>query len=344
MFARRFSSRRFKIVGLWGLIGWVVLISPGCAAEPPPVRPAGLPAHYIRVAEALASWKLAPEPLDTDGKQIFRNAWTELALQRDSREIYLNGLRIFLGEGILRAGDELWLSRVDQNKLLSPLLRPVAYADTARPVKRIMIDAGHGGKDRGTYSDPLALAEKHVALDVALRLGEILQQQGFEILQIRTDDTFVEKGERARLAVESGADLFVSIHFNAAGNPEANGSETYVLTPARQRSSGDSTSSPAELPPEPGNVTDPWNAILGHEVHKAMINRLGTTDRGLKRARFAVLRLNEIPSVLVEAGFLSHEAEAQEIASPRRRGEIAEAIANGIVAYSTQVAAVAPRP
>ncbi len=335
------SSFNLEIGAPWFL---VFLLSAGCAAEPPPARSEGMPAHYVRVEQPLSSWKLVAGPLHEDGEQTFSNAWTTLVLQADSREIYLDGLRIFLGEGILNGGGELWMSRVDEAKLLGPLVTPQAFAVSARPVKRIMIDAGHGGKDRGTYSDPLSLPEKQVALDVALRLENILAQQGFEVLQIRTDDTFVEKSERTRISAESGVDLFVSIHFNAAGNPDAQGSETYVLTPARQRSSGDSTTSPAEFPSEPGNTTDAWNAVLGHEVHQAIIKRLGTTDRGLKRARFAVLRLSEVPAVLIEAGFLSHEEEAREIASPSRRGEIAEAIANGIIAYSNQVAAVAPSP
>ena len=162
--------------------------------------------------------------------------------------------------------------------------------------------------------------------------------------QIRTDDVFVEKGQRALMARLAEADLFVSIHFNAAGNPNARGTETYVLTPARQRSTGDASSPIAELGTETGNATDAWNVVLGEEVHRALIDRLGTVDRGLKRARFAVLRLAEMPAILIGAGFLSHEEEAREIASPTRRGEIAEAMSNGIVAYSNQVQAFHSSP
>jgi N-acetylmuramoyl-L-alanine amidase len=249
-----------------------------------------------------------------------------------------------MGQAVVAYGGELWASRIDVQKLLRPLLRPQEFASETRPVKRIMIDAGHGGKDRGTFSDPLALSEKEVALDVALRLEAILTQQGFEVAQIRTDDVFVEKGQRALMARLAEADLFVSIHFNAAGNPNARGTETYVLTPARQRSTGDASSPIAELGTETGNATDAWNVVLGEEVHRALIDRLGTVDRGLKRARFAVLRLAEMPAILIEAGFLSHEEEAREIASPTRRGEIAEAMSNGIVAYSNQVQAFHSSP
>lgn len=306
--------------------------------------PSGPREDFVALAPVMRGWGITAQRMSVEGAQTFANAWNTLEMQHDSREIYLNGLRIFMGEGVVAYGGELWASRIDVQKLLRPLLRPQEFASEARPVKKIMIDAGHGGKDRGTFSDPLALSEKEVALDVALRLQAILTQQGFEVAQIRTDDVFVEKGQRALMAQLAEADLFVSIHFNAAGNPNARGTETYVLTPARQRSTGDASSPIAELGSESGNVTDAWNVVLGEEVHRALIDRLGTVDRGLKRARFAVLRLAKMPAILIEAGFLSHEEEAREIASPTRRGEIAEAMANGIVAYSNQVQAFHSSP
>ena len=187
------------------------------------------------------------------------------------------------------------------------------------------------------------MSEKDLTLDVALRLETILTAQGFEVIQTRREDIYVDiadRGEQSRVA-----DLFISIHFNAAGNPDAEGTETYVLTPAGQRSTGDhSTTSADALPTERGNQTDAWNAILGYQMHDALIGKLGTFDRGLKRARFAVLRLTEVPAVLIEAGFLSNEAEATRLASPTRRGEIAESIANGIVSYANLVLAMQPQP
>jgi N-acetylmuramoyl-L-alanine amidase len=299
---------------------------------------------FVALAPVMRGWGITAQRMSVEGAQTFANTWNTLEMQHDSREFTFNGLRVFMGQAVVAYGGELWASRIDVQKLLRPLLRPQEFASETRPVKRIMIDAGHGGKDRGTFSDPLALSEKEVALDVALRLEAILTQQGFEVAQIRTDDVFVEKGQRALMARLAEADLFVSIHFNAAGNPNARGTETYVLTPARQRSTGDASSPIAELGTETGNATDAWNVVLGEEVHRALIDRLGTVDRGLKRARFAVLRLAEMPAILIEAGFLSHEEEAREIASPTRRGEIAEAMSNGIVAYSNQVQAFHSSP
>lgn len=276
-----------------------------------------------------------------EGVQSFANAWNRIELRHDSRQIDLDGRRIFLSEGVIAHQSALWLSAADVASLIHPVLRPQDFADQARVVKRIWIDAGHGGKDRGTHNDPLALSEKHLTLDVALRLEKILTAQGFDVIQTRREDVYIELAERGELSRDS--DLLVSIHFNAAGNPDAHGTETYVLTPAGQRSTGDHKQRTVdELAAEPGNQTDAWNAILGYQVHDALVGDLGTLDRGLKRARFVVLRLTTVPAVLIEAGFLSNDEEATRIASASRRGEIAESIANGIVAYANLVLSTQP--
>lgn len=326
---------------VWGV--WFLSLTLACLAVATDRDEArSLPEHFVPLAPVLKAWSIPTDGMSVEGAQVFATAFTTLELQHDSREIQFNGLRIFMSEGAVAHQGELWVSSIDIEKLLQPLLQPQDFQLTARPVRRIMIDAGHGGKDRGTYSDPLALKEKDMTLDVALRLGAILDAQGFEVIQVRTDDTFVEKSQRAAHGRLAEVDLFVSIHFNAAGNPQARGTETYVLSPAGQRSTGDGATPLNELGEESGNITDPWNAVLGYEVHRALMGRLQTVDRGLKRARFAVLRLAEAPAILIEAGFLSHEEEAREIASPTRRGEIAEAIANGIVAYANQIIALQP--
>lgn len=332
----------------WGWLRLALgLFGIGCPwagfADDPKATGATLSGHYVRVVDALRELGLRPSARMTpEGEQTFANTWRQIDFRHDSREILIDGRRVFLGEGVHAQTGELWLSRVDVEKLLRPVVRPRAFAESARPVQIIWIDAGHGGRDRGAHSDPLALSEKHIALDVSLRLGKILSAQGFEVRHTRTEDVYVDIGDRGEMS--RAADLLVSIHFNAAGNPEARGTEVYALTPAGQPSTSDRSPSAGDYPVELGNTTDPWNALLGFAVHDAMIKRLGTVDRGLKRARFAVLRLTDVPAVLIEAGFLSHEAEAQEIASADRRREIAESIADGIVDYVDLVLSLSPSP
>lgn len=333
------QPRRLWVPVLIALLG--ALLS-GCArAEEETTRPAEVPAGYVAVESTLAELGLPPTAAMTvEGEQSFGNAWRTLDLKHDSREIWLDGRRIFLGQGVVAIAGRLWINSIDVEATLRPLLDPRHYQAVLRPVGTIWIDAGHGGRDRGTHNDPLALSEKHLALDVALRLGAILESQGFEIRQTRTEDIYVDIAERGEMS--RAADLLVSIHFNAAGNTQARGTEVYALTPAGQASTGGSPGSDDEFPVEMGNATDPWNVLLGFQVQHAMLEKLGTVDRGLKRARFAVLRLTDVPAVLIEAGFLSNDEEAQEIASVDRRREIAESIANGIVTYVNLVQSLDP--
>lgn len=314
----------------------------GCAqAEEEAGPPAAVPEGYLALESVLVPMGLKPKATMTpEGEQSFANAWRSLDARHDSREIQLDGRRIFLGQGIVAVAGQLWVSSTDAEATLRPLLRPQDYQSVVQPVKTIWIDAGHGGRDRGTHNDPLALSEKHLALDVALRLGQILESQGFVVRQTRTEDVYIDIAERGEMSRAS--DLMVSIHFNAAGNTQAKGTEVYALTPAGQASTGGVPGSDEEYPVELGNSTDPWNVLLGYKVQDAMLEKLGTVDRGLKRARFAVLRLTDVPAVLIEAGFLSNDEEAMEIASVDRRGEIAESIANGIVAYVNLVQSLTP--
>ncbi|MCF3650925.1 N-acetylmuramoyl-L-alanine amidase family protein [Synoicihabitans lomoniglobus] len=274
----------------------------------------------------------------------FSSAWTTIELNADSRECRFNEQRVFLGSGVIKREQGLWIDRVDAEKLFAPLLKAATYAASVRPVRKIVIDAGHGGKDGGTRHAERKLNEKTFTLDVAERLGAILDQQGYEVVFTRTRDEYIGLKERAMFARAAQPDVFVSLHFNAAGRAAVKGVETYVLTPRHQRSTSSAASDASDHNVESGNATDPWNVLLGYEIHRALGKQLGAPDRGLKRARFAVLRLAECPAVLVEAGYLSNDQEAQKIATPAYRSEIAQAVATGIVAYANTVLSVLPRP
>ena len=125
-------------------------------------------------------------------------------------------------------------------------------------------------------------------------------------------------------------------------SPAVLGTEIYAMTPQYQRST---SSAPTEKDPGarmayPGNRNDPWNVVLGYCIQDKLLGKLGSEDRGLKRARFAVLRFVNTPAVLVESGYLSNAAEARKICTSAYRDNIAEGIAEGIRAYS---AATNPR-
>mgnify|MGYP003639830403 CR=1 FL=1 len=280
-----------------------------------------------------------PEP---GRRAVFSSAWTKLEIEADKREITLNGLRLFLGDAVAAQGGKLYLSRVDLEVLVGPILRSATYASTRREPRTIVIDAGHGGKDGGTRNSKLKLNEKAMALDVAQRLEALLEREGYKVIMSRSDDTFVDLEERAIHANKAKADLFVSIHFNAVveGSP-VKGTETYIMTPQYQRSTSSGETDAGDKIGYPGNATDAWNAILGYQIHRQLLDELQTVDRGLKRARFVVLKLIDCPAVLVEAGYVSNEGEARKIATPAYRQKIAEALATGVARYAAQVRAAA---
>ena len=262
-----------------------------------------------------------------------------IVLEGESREAELHGLRVFLGEPALWRKGVFYIASIDLDRFVAPILRPGQIA--VRPLRTIVIDPGHGGQDTGTQNKAGKLDEKTVTLDVARKLQRLLaaSDPSWRVLLTRSNDRFVALPERAEMANRAGADLFVSIHFNAvANNPAVRGTETYVLTPRNQRSTSSALRSAEDKANNPGNRHDPWSAVLGAHMHRQLLGKLRTEDRGYKRARFAVLRLVDCPAVLVEAGYLSNDAEARKIATEAYRGDIAEAIAAGVQAYAASLA------
>ncbi|MFA5056903.1 MAG: N-acetylmuramoyl-L-alanine amidase [Opitutaceae bacterium] len=266
-----------------------------------------------------------------------RSRWTTIDLAVDSSEIVLNGLRIFLGEPIVPYRDSLCLSRLDAEKLLAPILGAPADRPVSR-LKTIVVDPGHGGNDPGNQNLRLKLQEKNLTLDVARRLRLLLRQQGYRVVLTRTGDHRVELEERAQIADRVRADLFISIHFNAFTQSSVAGAETYVMSPRFLRSGPQAERDPRMAATDyPANQHDRWNVVLGYQIHRRVVRDLKAPDRGLKHFRYAVLRLVDCPGVLVEAAFLSNDAEARKVGTPAYRQRIARAIASGVRAYHTEL-------
>jgi len=269
--------------------------------------------------------------------------WTTLEFRAGSREAAWNGLRLFLGEPVEAGGGTLRLAESDWRAIVRPLLEPAAVSAPGA-LELIVIDPGHGGSDPGTVNRTLKLEEKTLTLDVAQRLRRDLERRGYRVALTRSTDTRLKPTQgadlqaRAELANRLGADLFLSLHFNALPDqPKVGGIETYVFTPAGQRSTAAHLRMPSDRTAHPGNRHDHWSAVLGATMHSRLVSGLGGEDRGLKRARFAVLRPLDCPAVLVEAGFLSNRAEAGRIATPAHRQRIAEAIGEGVGAYHARL-------
>src|SRR6516162_1471725 len=253
--------------------------------------------------------------------------------EANGRELYLNGLKFILSFPIIKVDDRILLSRMDLSKLVDPVLRPAKIS--AAPVRTVVLDAGHGGFDQGARG--LLGNEKDFALDVVLRARDLLLQAGYNVRLTRSTDVFVPLEDRAAFANRQSNSIFVSVHFNSGTREDAAGIETYSLAPRGVPSTNDAVESLADFQECLGNLRDPENIALATAMHAGLITKLGANDRGIKRARFIVLRDINIPGVLIEGGFLSNTQDRVRVATSIYRQILAQAIVQGVTSYNRAV-------
>jgi N-acetylmuramoyl-L-alanine amidase len=188
--------------------------------------------------------------------------------------------------------------------LISAFAGLLAFAASALGQSRtIVIDAGHGGFDRGGVPGQ-RISEKDKCLDVAQRLKRILQADGYRVIMTRDSDVFIPLGTRVAIANSYRGANFVSIHFNCASRTGANGIETYYYSSE--------------------------SASLAASIHRNVVSGAPSENRGIRRRGFYVLRRTSIPAVLVECGFLTNPTEGQLALTGDYRQKLAEQIARGI--------------
>lgn len=230
------------------------------------------------------------------------------------------------------------------------LPRVSARSAAEKPLYRIAVDAGHGGKDGGTTGRRGTL-EKDINLAAAMDLAKLLQEEGrFEVILVRQTDVFVKLGARSKMANEAGADLFISLHSNAHTSKAESGFEVYALA---ERASDPDAERLAEfensvLDLEGVDAKDDGAALLvalgrtedmnaGLElaglVQKQLASRVDLPNRGVKQAAFYILRNVNCPSILVEMGFLSNERDEAKLESAKYRRRLVEGIYAGVVDY-----------
>lgn len=221
---------------------------------------------------------------------------------------------------------------------------PSQVGQERRAVRTIIVDAGHGGHDPGTMHH--GLREKDLNLDIARRLKTRLHASGLSVTLTRDSDDFIPLSRRPGVANRLGADLFVSVHVNANRNRHVAGVEVYY---PRESVVDAETSFPPRIGPDEVAVPTTtvrrilWDLVLsrtrrqsarmGLQICRALRARLGARCRGVRGARFVVLKEARMPAVLVEVGYLSNRPEATRLASPEYRQAIAQAITEGILAY-----------
>jgi len=275
--------------------------------------------------------------VDSGGKTVvLNNGRNMLQVTLDSREAIVNGIRNWFCFPVIAHENKFLVSRIDLAKTIEPQLRPTMIQRSGK-VQTIVLDPGHGGFDKGAAST--FGNEKTYALDVARQLRPLLQAKGFKVVMTRETDVFIPLEVRARIANATKDSIFVSIHFNATGsNPSATGFEIFSLTPRGAPSTNDDSLALHFVNMQAGSPMEAQSFELSAAVYHSMLGHVNAEfDRGIKRARFAVLRHTQVPSILVEGGFLSETGDAKRIADPAWRKQYAEALCTGIENYRALV-------
>lgn len=286
---------------------------------------------YVPIDNIGEFYGLKKETSPVANQLLLSNAQSELAVTLNSRLVRINGANNWLAFPVHEADGKVWASRLDVAKTIEPMLRPEAAAGL-KAVRTVVLDAGHGGHDNGAVC--AYGREKDFALDVVLRARKLLLARNYKVVLTRDHDVFIPLEDRPRVANRIDNSIFVSVHFNySLDNALASGLELYSITPRGAPSTEDDFVSLRDLVNEPGNSDDVPSEHLAGSVYHAMVGNSTQVDRGVKHARFAVIRLATVPAILVEGGFLSNDAEGRLIATPSWRARLASAIVDGIEAY-----------
>lgn len=176
---------------------------------------------------------------------------------------------------------------------------------SAKPFRTVVIDAGHGGHDKGGQWG--LVYEKHLALDTAVRLERELKSRGFRTVMTRRSDHFVSLADRVKICKRYYKPIFVSVHYNYTWKQHVTGIETFYHNSASRQ--------------------------LAQDVHRGMMSKVSSKDRGVKYARYYVIRRNTCPAILIEGGFVSNARERKRMKTASWRQSIAEGVADGISRY-----------
>ncbi len=317
------------------------------AAEKRATRPAAAPAKeesvdwkivkhegrdYLTLENIARFYKLKGNLTPTERKVLVSNGRFSLQVTGESRSVVINGVVQWLSFPARYQDGQMLISRFDLAKTIEPALRP-QVVQQVRPFKTVVIDAGHGGHDKGAAS---TLGwEKDYNLLVSKELKTLFEKRGLKVVMTRDTDIFLPLEERARRANAVPDSIFVCVHFNAApGNAgDASGFEVFALAPRGAPATHDEYTYADLLAQLPGHDFENASLALATAVQHALVGNMQEFDRGVKRARFAVLKLTKSPSLLIEGGFLSNAQDGRQIHDPLWRRALCESIADGVEAY-----------
>lgn len=253
----------------------------------------------------------------------------DMQIMKGQPDLYIKGVRFVMSFPCVYAKGKHRISRIDQSRLIDPVIQPKRIG-RSEPFHTVIIDPGHGSHDTGSRSS--YGHEKAFNLSLGLKLKAELERKGVRVRMTRSDDSFPTLHERVEYANRLEGSIFISLHFNWSPTRSVHGVETYSLAPAGTESTNGG-SAPGDQREYQGNMRDQENIALSTAIHAHVVKRCAASDRGIKRARFAVLTGINCPSVLLEGGFLSNPDESRKVASTDYQLKMAAAIAEGILSY-----------
>ncbi len=281
--------------------------------------------RYLRVDDVAAKLELGIEAQDAE-KLIIGNEDYRFELGPDKRAAKLDGMVLYFNFPVLRdAGGNWYMHRIDFTKTLQPFFVP---AETPfAPMRRILLDPGHGGSDAGAKG--AKLLEKDINLQIAQKVAQRLRDMDFTVFLTREDDRDVSLDERAAMTTGCNADLFISIHQNSAANRNARGIETYAIAPSNAPVTNGKVTDRVKSS-DPGNRFERESLVFAAQLQQNALGETGAFDRGVKHARFRVLRFSDTPSVLIECGFISNIEDEALMASDTYLDKLAAGIARAV--------------
>jgi N-acetylmuramoyl-L-alanine amidase len=262
-----------------------------------------------------------------DGCEI-RNKNSAFSFTFEKRTGLYNGVKIHYLYASCIVGSEPLISEKDYKFIIDPLVRGPKQP-RGKVIKTIVIDPGHGGKDDGAEAE--GNKEKNLVFIIAKKLRDKLRAKGFNVYLTREKDVFIDLDNRPAKAKTYKADIFISIHCNAAADKQVKGLETFCLTPEGAPSTSDKNSKSSAFQ---GNKFNKENICLAYLVQRCVLGNTGAADRGIKHARFAVIKGAPCPAVLIETGFLTNAREGKNLAWSKYQDGIADGIAEGISYYA----------
>jgi len=260
----------------------------------------------------------------------FRNKYFNGSIEKKSRKLIFNSVKIDLNTAPVFKNNTHYISSGDWVKVFRPLFYPGTLKKHS--VRTITVDMGHGGADPGAIGR--ISKEKHITLRLGRQLAEVLRSRGYRVYLTRNSDIQIPLERVGVIQNRHRSDLFISIHINAAQDRSISGIETFCLTPYGEASSN---SGKPQYKKFGGNKFDENNTALAYNIQRGMLSRTRAVDRGVKRARFVVLRELNAPGVLVEAGFISNRQEERLLNDPAYLRKLANGIADGVDNYRRSV-------